>query len=854
MDNKSTDSFIAGNSPPAFQESFGEDIKLSAFLDNTLLGVVFTGDLQSSSQRFMRDLLGGCHELTGYQVSELKSLDYHSIVHPEDLLPLQIEIEKAIANQQSYEIEYRIFTKNGQQKWILEKAKTLKNSLQGLLTDISRLKVGELIISKQVEVLETIARGSHLDEILQQLVKLVKEVALDLFCSIMLANAEKTHLSCHSASNLPLELKQQLQELPIGSQYQCPEFKKRFLDHDLHSFLSFPIVSSTCELFGNITIYYHQSNATNAGDIKLLETVAYLAGIALEANQMKLSLQQAETKYRTIFENINQGIFQYTSEGYYLSANPALLKIYGCQSIHELSQRNTIDGIYIDPDDKNRLFYLLEKDGHVENFESQIYQTNGNIVWVSQNIRAVCDQNGDLLYYEGTVEEITKRRQAEEQLIYQVYNDALTGLRNRNWLIEKLKTMISISKKQSSYQYALLFVDLDGFKLINDSLGHSAGDKLLYEVSQRLSNLLSQEQSLSRLSGDEFVILIENFQKIEEVLELVNKLQKMFVLPFNLNQEKIFANCSIGITIGKSEYRLPEQILRDADVAMYQAKSKGKGTYAFFSSAVQNSLINRLQIENELYGALDRGELNLHYQPIYTLTTGRLSGFEALLRWEHPNKGLISPAYFIPLMEEMGLIKTVGLWTFRQACQQIKQWKSQYQDLEHLSLNVNFSIYQFRQADLLEQISEILQDVGIEGHHLKVEITESAIMETLGNEISILEGLRDLGIRLCIDDFGTGYSSLSRLHDLPIDTVKIDQSFVRFMDTNDNIIVKTIITLAHALNMNVVAEGVENIIQLKQLVRMRCEMGQGYLFSRPVDAKIASKLVAFNANQNISSC
>jgi len=287
---------------------------------------------------------------------------------------------------------------------------------------------------------------------------------------------------------------------------------------------------------------------------------------------------------------------------------------------------------------------------------------------------------------------------------------------------------------------------------------------------------------------------------------------------------------------------------------MYQAKSKGKGTYAFFSSAVQNSLINRLQIENELYGALDRGELNLHYQPIYTLTTGRLSGFEALLRWEHPNKGLISPAYFIPLMEEMGLIKTVGLWTFRQACQQIKQWKSQYQDLEHLSLNVNFSIYQFRQADLLEQISEILQDVGIEGHHLKVEITESAIMETLGNEISILEGLRDLGIRLCIDDFGTGYSSLSRLHDLPIDTVKIDQSFVRFMDTNDNIIVKTIITLAHALNMNVVAEGVENIIQLKQLVRMRCEMGQGYLFSRPVDAKIASKLVAFNANQNISSC
>ena len=223
-----------------------------------------------------------------------------------------------------------------------------------------------------------------------------------------------------------------------------------------------------------------------------------------------------------------------------------------------------------------------------------------------------------------------------------------------------------------------MFVDLDGFKLINDSLGHSAGDKLLYEVSQRLNNLLSQEQSLSRLSGDEFVILIENFQKIEEVLELVNKLQKMFILPFNLNQEKIFSNCSIGIAVGKSEYRLPEQILRDADIAMYQAKSKGKGTYAFFSSAVQNSLINRLQIENELYGALDRGELNLHYQPIYTLTTGRLSGFEALLRWEHPSKGLISPAYFIPLMEEMGLIKTVGLWTFRQACQQIKQWKSQY--------------------------------------------------------------------------------------------------------------------------------------------------------------------------------
>jgi len=695
-------------------------------LNSWLSGIVFSGELRSG-KRLISYVSLGCFELTGYTVNTLKTLqgfDYHDIVHREDLVSLKDGIDKSLLTGKNYKVKYRILTKDGQQKWVLEKGQAFKTlqqeeiSLHGFIIDISNVK-----------------ENSDFDE-----------------------------------------------------------------------------------------------------DLKI--------------NDISQFFKQTELKYISIFENITQGIFQMSADGEYLFANKAFKDIFACQSLLTLSHCNNAipEKIYVDPNSRKELNQLIETQGYVFNFEAQIYRFDGNVAWISQNIKEIHDSKGNFLYYEGTVEDISERRKLEEDLIYQAHNDALTGLTNRLWVIGKLSQIIANAKNTSHYQYALLFLDLDGFKLINDSLGHAIGDKLLIQVSQRINNLLKEQVSLSRLSGDEFVIVIENFQKIEEILELVNSLQKMFQLSFSLANEKIFVNCSIGIALGKKEYFAPDQIIRDADVAMYQAKSKGKGTYAFFSPVVQDALLSRLQMENDLYGALERNEFTLHYQPIYILSSGRMIGFEALLRWDHPTKGLISPAHFIPIIEEMGLIRAIGLWSFREACRQMKQWKDKFGNINSLTMSVNLSIYQFKQADLLEQISAILQEFDLDGRYLKVELTESAIMESIGSEITIMQGLKDLGIRLCIDDFGTGYSSLSRLHDLPIDTVKIDQSFIKFMDINDNIIVSTIITLAHALNMSVVAEGIENIEQLKKLTGMRCEMGQGYLFSRPIETQVATRLVALNSS------
>jgi len=848
-----------------------------ASLVNSLPGIVFSGKLKSKN-RIMNYLSAGCFNLTGYKSKELiKSgkFSYQNIIHPLDLPQVIEGIEKSLSSQ-NYEIEYRIFTKTGEEKWLLEKGEVIEHSeqknisIQGFISDISQRKAGEIMILKQAKILEMIAKGSSLEEIFNQLIKSIEKVSPHLLCSIMLVNSERTHLRCHPASSVHPDYIKELQAVPIGenkavcgaaafskekviisdliSEPNCLEYKELFLKYELRAAFSIPIISSQGDLFGTFTTYYHQPKEPSFEDLQLIKTASFLVGIAIEGSQVQERLKQTEAKYRSIFENAPSGIFQRTVEGNYISANPALLKIYGYQSITELSEKNidVTEQIYVEPNRRKELIQHLEKDGYVQDFESQIYRADGSKIWISENTKAIYSSAGHFLYYEGTIEDITKRHQAEEQLIYQVHHDSLTGLFNRIWLMEKLTTIIEIAKKQPSYQYALLFIDLDGFKLINDSLGHTIGDKLLKQVAQKLETFVNNQLSLARLNSDEFVILIENFHKIEQVIGLVQEIQKQFILPFHLNKEKIFTNVSIGIALSKPDYQFPEQILQDADIAMYQAKSKGTGTYAFFSPIMQNTILNRVHLETDLRGALEREEFIVYYQPIILLTTGRLMGFEALIRWNHPRKGFISPNRFVPILEETGLIKPVGMWLFRQACQQIKEWKTRFSYTNHLTISVNLSIYQFKQPDFLEQIKLILQEVGIESRHLKLEITESAFMESASGEMTILQGLKDLGIQLCIDDFGTGYSSLSRLHELPISTLKIDQAFVRRLDAENTIIIETIITLAHVLNMTVIAEGIEKTDQLELLSNMQCEMGQGYLFSRPVNAQMATTIVSIN--------
>ncbi|MDZ4872596.1 MAG: Serine/threonine-protein kinase PknD [Chroococcidiopsis cubana SAG 39.79] len=432
--------------------------------------------------------------------------------------------------------------------------------------------------------------------------------------------------------------------------------------------------------------------------------------------------------------------------------------------------------------------------------------------------------------------------QVQEQLLHDAFHDPLTDLPNRAWLIERLEQAIEMHKCYPDYLYALLFIDLDRFKVVNDSLGHLVGDELIKSVASRLKLTLRASDTVARLGGDEFVILLENIRDLEEATVVADRIQARLKQPYRLLEYEVFTSASIGITFSTMNYERASDVLRDADAAMYHAKEQHKGRYQIFAPAMQARAIARLQLESDLRRAIAQQELSLHYQPIIQLSSGCLTGFEALIRWYHPQQGWIAPTEFIPVAEETGLIDSLGWWVLQQACLQLQTWRERFPKYHSLAVNVNLSVQQLKQADAAERIEQILQTTQLPGECLKLEITESCLLETADLAPQLLERLQALGVQLCIDDFGTGYSSLSRLHDLPIDTLKIDRSFVNHLESSRHTeIVQTIVTLARSLGIDAVAEGIETQLQLEKLQQLGCDLGQGYLFSQPVDSQKAEK-------------
>ena len=429
----------------------------------------------------------------------------------------------------------------------------------------------------------------------------------------------------------------------------------------------------------------------------------------------------------------------------------------------------------------------------------------------------------------------------EQRLAYDAFHDTLTGLPNRAWLMQRLQYLTT-----QKYLYAVLFSDLDRFKVINDSLGHLVGDELLKQATCRLKSSLPARATLARFGGDEFVILFEDIENLEEATNLADQIQLELELPFKLFDYELFVSISIGITLSTKSYQQPEDILRDADIAMYQAKHKGRGRYDVFNPVTREVAIARLELENDLRRGIDREEFCIYYQPIFCLQTDKICGFEALVRWNHPSGKLISPLKFIPIAEEIGLINDLGWLILRQSLNQMQVWYQHFRDRIDCFpwINVNISPIQLKQINFAQDVKQILEDSGLSSNFLKLEITESCLLESADSEASTLKQLQGLEIKLCIDDFGTGYSSLSRLHELPIDTLKIDRAFVKKLETNaENSIVSTIINLAHGLNMDVVAEGIETEEQKQILRSLSCDFGQGYLLSIPLDSEAATSLI-----------
>lgn len=440
--------------------------------------------------------------------------------------------------------------------------------------------------------------------------------------------------------------------------------------------------------------------------------------------------------------------------------------------------------------------------------------------------------------------EITERTLAEEKLLFEAFHDSLTGLPNRALFMQRLGHALVRAKRRSGYLFAVLFLDLDRFKLVNDSLGHLVGDQLLISFVRRLEICLRSTDIVARLGGDEFVILLDDIKEALDATIIAERIQKELTQPFNLNGYEVFITTSIGIALSTTEYEQPEDILRDADTVMYRAKSLGKARHAVFDKEMHTRAVSLLQLENDLRRAVERQELQIYYQPILSLRSKEIIGFEALLRWNHPVHGMVSPADFIPVAEETGLIIPIGYWVLYEACYQTRIWQEQF-TASRLTININVSGKQFAQPDLIKQIDRILQETGLSGQSLKIEITESVLIENADLAANMLAQLKKLGVQVYIDDFGTGYSSLSYLHNFPIDALKIDRSFVNRMGSNNNRaeLVKIIATMAHNLNMNVVAEGIETPEQLLQLQALECEYGQGYLFAKPLAKEAATAFI-----------
>ncbi len=576
-----------------------------------------------------------------------------------------------------------------------------------------------------------------------------------------------------------------------------------------------------------------------------LKNMESTAAQAEQARQYIEKLEASEGRFRSAFDHAHIGMALVTVEGRFVQVNDSLSRISGYSEQELLGM--TYNQITHPEDLKTFIFYVNELvEGRVLTYqmEKRYLHRLGQEIWVLIGMSMAFDAESKSYHLILQVQDINDRKKAEQQLLHEAYHDSLTGLPNRAWFTEQLNRVIQSAKQQEEQSYAILFLDLDRFKVINDSLGHLLGDQLLIEVSRRLHECVRPEDRLARLGGDEFTILLEDTGSVDEAVAVAERIQKKISEPYELGDYETFTTVSIGIALADKDYQRPAELLRDADTAMYQAKSLGKARCVVFDKSMHAHALSLLKMETDLRRAIERREFFLQYQPIVSLD-GTLKGFEALVRWQHPVLGLVSPESFISVAEETGLIVPLGQWVLHETCRQLRRWRDQYSEDQDLFISMNVSAKQFLHSGFIKEVVRTLEIIDVNPAALKLEITETALMENIEEVRSKLEQLKSLGVRLSIDDFGTGYSSLSYLHRLPIDTLKIDRSFVMHLNENNENkeIVRTIIVLARNLGMDVIAEGVETKEQLDELKELKCEYVQGYLFSRPVDGEAASKLV-----------
>ncbi len=571
-------------------------------------------------------------------------------------------------------------------------------------------------------------------------------------------------------------------------------------------------------------------------------------GTQLAHKQAREALKESEERYALAARGSNDGLWDWNLSANVVHFSPRWKAMLGYEE-GEIGDKpeEWFDRIHDADRERVKEELAAHQKGFTPHFESEhrVLHKEGGFRWMLSRGVAVRDASENVVRMAGSQTDITEGK----------VSDPLTGLPNRLLFIDRVGRLVKQNKRRKDQLFAVLFMDLDGFKMINDSMGHLIGDQLLVGVANRLEKCLRSTDTVARigetftvarLGGDEFTVLLDHIKDPDDAKIAADRMMKALASPFILGGKEVFTSVSIGIALSNPSYEEPEDILRDADTAMYRAKSLGKARFEVFDADMRASVMARLQLETDLRHALERGEFLNFYQPIVDLASTEIVGFEALLRWQHPQRGMLGPDEFIPVAEETGLIRDLGWWNLREACRQISEWRAASAAHSHLTISVNLSAKQFLQPNLVGDIGNLLRELALAPEALKLEITESTVMADPSAAAEMLQQIKSLGIRLAIDDFGTGYSSLSYLHRFPLDTLKIDRSFISGMGEEGEgmEIARTILPMANNLRLDVVAEGVETIQQVAMLKKLHCKYAQGFYFSRPLSAEGTAALLA----------
>jgi diguanylate cyclase (GGDEF)-like protein/PAS domain S-box-containing protein len=572
-------------------------------------------------------------------------------------------------------------------------------------------------------------------------------------------------------------------------------------------------------------------------------------GTQLSHKRAQEKLKESEERYALAARGANDGLWDWNLPANTVYFSPRWKAMLGYQD-DEIADKpeDWLERIHDSDRDRVKEEIAAHHEGRTPHFESEhrVRHKDGTFRWMLSRAVAIRDNSGKPVRMAGSQTDITDGK----------VSDPLTNLPNRLLFLDRLNRLMKHSKRHPERLFAVLFLDLDGFKMINDSLGHFTGDQLLLGVSKRLEACLRatdtvarvdhQTFTLARMGGDEFTVLLDEIKQPADANLAAERINKELAAPFVVGGKEVFTSASIGIALSNPSYQHPEEIMRDADTAMYRAKALGKSRYEVFDADMRASVMARLELETDLRRAIERNEFRNFYQPIVSLETGEVTGFESLLRWQHPTRGLLTPNHFISVAEETGLIRELGWWGLGEACRCLKRWNESLAADRQFFMSVNLSIKQFTQPNLVENIGKLLRELGLSPESLKLEITESTVMEDPVAAVEMLQQMKALGIRLAIDDFGTGYSSLSYLHRFPLDTLKIDRSFISGIagGINGMEIARTVMPLAQNLCLDVVAEGVETAQQVQELKKLNCKYAQGYYFSKPLSSQDAEALIA----------